>query len=132
MAKANLIFDDGLVRLTNTLAEVNDSTVLKSNLVDSRIADALNRAAPVYQAHLWPEHQKEDEEWVVTHCSDIQRYDVDVKNSIGTALDATPPRDPILVDLAWETGETLLIQLQVQPEPPATRSSPLRKTPTQN
>ncbi|HEX6494844.1 MAG TPA: hypothetical protein VF018_05140 [Acidobacteriaceae bacterium] len=107
MAKANLIFDDGLVRLTNTLAEVNDSTVLKSNLIDPRIANALKGAAPVYRAHLWSEHQNEDEEWIVTHCPDIQRYDVGVKNSIGQALDATPPREPILVDLARETGRTL-------------------------
>ena len=107
LAKANLIFDDGLVRLTNTLAEVNGSTVLKSNFIDLRIVGALNRAAPVYRAHLWPEHQKEDEEWIATHCRDIQRYDVDVKNSIANARDAAPPKKPILVDVAREIGRNL-------------------------
>ena len=48
MAKLSLISDDGLVRLTNTLAEVTDATVLPSNGIESRIATALNRAAPVY------------------------------------------------------------------------------------
>jgi len=107
MAKLSLISDDGLVRLTNTLAEVTDATVLPSNGIESRIATALNRAAPVYRAHLWPEHRQQDEEWIAAHCSDIQRFDQDVKKTIAKDLGIPPPPEPILVDLALETGPAL-------------------------
>lgn len=40
-------------------------------------------------------------------CQIIQRYDSGVENSIGKALEATPRREAILVDLAEETGRTL-------------------------
>jgi hypothetical protein len=107
MAKLSLISDDGLVRLINTLAEVGDATVLPSNGIEPRIANALNRAAPVYRAHLWPEHRQQDEEWIAAHCSDIQRFDRHVKKTTSKDLVVTPPREPILVDLALETGPTL-------------------------
>jgi hypothetical protein len=99
--------DDGLVQLNNTLAEMDDATVLQSKLIKPRIAAALNRAAPVYRAHLWPEHRRQDEEWIATHCSDIQRFDRDVKKAISTALEDVPSDGPILVDLARESGPTL-------------------------
>jgi hypothetical protein len=102
------LFDDGLVRLSNTLAMMRDATSLQSNLIDPQIASALNTAAPAYRAHVWPEHRRQDEEWIDAHCSDIQRFDRDVKKAISMALEDVPSFDgPILVDIARESGPTL-------------------------
>src|SRR5882724_1103105 len=106
MAKVSL-FDDGLVKLNNTLAVMGDATVLQLNLVAPQVATALNAAAPVYRAHVWPDHQREDNEWIAAHCSDIQRFDRDVKKAISMALEDAPSDGPILVDLARESGPTL-------------------------
>jgi hypothetical protein len=107
MAKLSLIVDDELVRLVNTLARMGDAAALPADLIEPSIATALNQAAPIYRTHLWPEHQRQDEQWIAAHCSDIQRFDWSVKKAIAKALGVTPPHEPILVDLARETGPTL-------------------------
>lgn len=107
MAKLSLITDDGLVHLTNTLAEEGDITVLATAGIEPQIVHALNEAAPIYRAQLWAEHRQENDEWIVAHCSDIQRFDKSVKTSIAKALRAAPTKEAILVDVARETGPTL-------------------------
>ncbi len=107
IAKRSLIFDGGLVQVGNTLAGLGDAMVLPPNVIESPIANALSTAAPIYRAHLWPEHRKEDDEWIAAHCSGVQRYDRQVRMAIAEALDAIPSSEPIVVDLARETGPTL-------------------------
>jgi hypothetical protein len=107
MAKLSLIFDEGMVRLTNSLAGLEDTSVIPSHLIEPQIASALNGAAPVYRVHQWPEHKREDEEWIAAHCSDIQRFDGKIKQAISKALGVAAPKGPLLVDLACESGPNL-------------------------
>jgi len=107
-ANLSLIMDGGMVRLSNTLSGVEgDGALPPSASIDAAIANALNTAAPIYRVRLWPQHRREDDDWIAAHCSDIQRFDQPVKKAIADALHATPPSGPILVDVARETGPTL-------------------------
>jgi hypothetical protein len=106
LAKQSLL-DDRLVQLGNALAGTADATVLQSDSIDPSIVAALNKAAPIYRRHLWREHRDADERWIDAHCSDIMHFDRGAKALIATVFALKPPPEPILVDIARETGPTL-------------------------
>jgi len=107
LAKRSLIFDTSLVRINNVLARVTDRTTIQSNEIEPKIVAALNGAAPIYRAHRWDEHQRENDRWIAAHASALQQHAPTVKQAIAKAFQARPPNGPILVDLARDTGLTL-------------------------
>jgi hypothetical protein len=106
LATLNLIFDRQLVQIDNLLAKTS-TTVLRSDGIEPEIVQALNGAAPVYRAHRWTEHQRENERWIAVHGPSIRQYAAVIKRSIAKAFQATPPSAPILVDLARDIGPNL-------------------------
>lgn len=60
IAQLNSLFDERLISLVNRVAQSPETRVLGPIKGEGSIVDALNRAAPVYRAHLWPEDRKQD------------------------------------------------------------------------
>jgi hypothetical protein len=112
IAQLNLQFDKRLIDLVNRLAQVSQTGTLQTGTLpadqaEPAIVDALNAVAPIYRAHVWPAHRKQDHDWIAANCSDVQHYDRAAKEAIATAFRVDAPSKPILVDLARETGRTL-------------------------
>jgi hypothetical protein len=101
------LFEEGLVRIVNILSAERDLSPLPASVFDPSITGALNRAAPIYRTHLWPQQEEQDEAWISANCADVQRYDQRVKQGIAASLHVPSPEQPVLVDLARETGPTL-------------------------
>jgi hypothetical protein len=106
-SRLSLVFDEPLPRINNDLAQAPDSGLLRDIDIESKIAAALNDAAPVYRAHRWAEHRKENADWIAAHGPAIREHAVAVRQAIADAFHAVPLREPIIVDLARDIGPNL-------------------------
>jgi hypothetical protein len=107
LANRSLTFDESLVRIDNTLATSSDAITIQAEAIDSKITEALNRAAPIYRAHRWEQDRQENERWIAAHSPLIRQHAVLLKQSIADVFRAVPPAGPVLVDLARDTGPAL-------------------------
>lgn len=65
VAKRDILFDSSLVDANNHLAELeNASSVRSTPGLDTGIASALDRAAPVYRTLWWPSHDDANKRWI--------------------------------------------------------------------
>ena len=58
VAKGDLVFDENARRIANALATAGDVDRLPEGLLEARVTAALNAAAPIYRARLWPARQR--------------------------------------------------------------------------
>ena len=102
MAKRDLLFGDEMVEIKNALADLQDASGLSTlrGRFDDEALDALERAAPVYRALLWPEHERKARAWIAEMSPLVARY--------GPAI---APRLAALYDTSWGT-----IPVEVLPE----------------
>jgi hypothetical protein len=107
IAQLNPLFDEQLISFVNRLAQSSEASALPPMQGDHSIVDALNRAAPVYRTHRWPDDRKQDVAWIAANCADVQQRDGEERRVIADYFHIKPPSQPILVDLARETGPTL-------------------------
>jgi hypothetical protein len=104
LAKLSLIFDERLVRINNALASQDEAATLPEGLVEPGILAALNRAAPVYRAHLWPEHRRLNEEWITATRPLVEQHAPALIRALAGAYHVQWPAEPILVDASCEAG----------------------------
>lgn len=107
LAKLNLIFDERLIRINNALSRAGDVQLLPSGTVEPDVLTALNAAAPVYRSHLWDQHRAANEKWITDFSPMVLQHAVAVTSALAAAYQVKWPSDPILVDLACESGPTL-------------------------
>jgi hypothetical protein len=106
LAKVSLIFDEGLVAINSALATVPDAETLPAGTAEPAIVAALNAAAPVYREHLWDQHHRENGEWIAKFAPKIEQYAPAITKALAHAYQLEWPAEPVLVDLAGETGPT--------------------------
>jgi hypothetical protein len=105
--KRDLVFDEGSRRMSNALGMTKDSARLPASLegtLDADIAAALNAAAPIYRARIWPARQRDNDTWIASAKSLLQRHEVAMKAALEAALQVKWPSEPFLVDVVGETG----------------------------
>jgi hypothetical protein len=66
LSKKDLVFDDPLPAVTNTLALAGDSGTLAAFKIDPTIASTLETAAPIYRKAWWNQHRETNEKWQKT------------------------------------------------------------------
>lgn len=104
LAKASLIFDEHLIGINSALAAIGDVPSLPPGTIEPRIAAALNAAAPVYRAHLWERHQRDNQRWIDEFRPVVERHAAAVTKALAAAYHVTWPSAPILVDLSCDAG----------------------------
>jgi len=107
LAKLSLIFDERLVRINNALADQGEAATLPEGLVEPGVLTALNRAAPAYRAHLWPEHRRANEEWIAAVRPLVDQHAPALIKALTDAYRVKWPAEPILVDASCEAGPVL-------------------------
>ncbi len=63
MSKKDLIFDDPLPAITNSLAKAADAKSLAGLNIDAAATKILEAAAPVYRKVWWPDHYRANQAW---------------------------------------------------------------------
>lgn len=104
LAQLSLVFDERLVRINNELADRGEAATLPEGLVEPGVLKALNRAAPVYRAHLWSEHRRANEEWITAVRPLVEQHDAALIKALAAAYHVKWPAEPILVDASCEAG----------------------------
>ena len=104
LAKLDLVFDERLIRINNALASQGEAAALPEGLVEPGVLAALNRAAPVYRAHLWPEHRRLNEEWIAATRPLVEQHAPALTHALADAYHVQWPAEPILVDASCEAG----------------------------
>jgi hypothetical protein len=104
VARRDILFDQSIVRIHNTLAGVGDVIQLPDGLVEPAVAAALNNAAPMYRARLWPTRQAANDRWIASAKALLARHETAMASMLAVAYPVPWPMDPILVDLVGETG----------------------------
>ena len=107
LAKLNLIFDTRLININNALSTIADGAASPTGAVEPEIATALNLAAPIYRAHLWERHRRENQRWIEEFAPKIESHSATLMKALAGAYHANWPSAPIVVDLSCDSGPNL-------------------------
>jgi hypothetical protein len=83
--KRNMVLDEDLIRMANALAMTEDAVRLPESLdapLGASIATALNAAAPIYRARVWPARQRDNDAWIASAKSLMQGHETAMKAAL--------------------------------------------------
>jgi len=108
----DLLFDDRMVATKNRLEALENEAALHDSGLDAPLEAVLQRAAPIYRAHWWPEHDRANRDWIAKMSSLVRQYGDRLATSIAGAYDTQWPASPIRVDVVayanWAGAYTTL------------------------
>ena len=70
------------------------------------LTQALEAAAPVYRAHLWPEHDRANRRWIASVAPLVRRNGLDLSHRLAEIYQTPWPKDRIRVDVTAYAGST--------------------------
>jgi hypothetical protein len=112
-ANKDLLFNNELVLLKNQLADFEDCDELsgtkKKNCdagLPPQLTQALDAAAPVYRAHLWPEHDRANRRWVARVAPLVEEQGVGVSQRLADIYQTKWPKGKIRVDISAYANAT--------------------------
>jgi len=123
-ADKDLLFSSELVQLKNQLSDFEDCDELSGKTkkfcdagLPPKLAQALEAAAPVYRAHLWPEHDRANRRWILRVAPLVIEQSVGLSERLADIYQTRWPRQKIRVDVAayanWAGAYTTLDPLRV-------------------
>ena len=72
----------------------------------AKLTEALDAAAPVYRAHLWPEHDRANRRWIAAVAPLVRRNGLDLAHRLAEIYQTNWPRDRIRVDVTNYASST--------------------------
>lgn len=120
----DLLFNDDLVLLKNQLEDLEDCDDLAGKHkkscdagLPSDLTSVLDSAAPVYRAHLWPDHDRANRRWITRVAPLVIEQGVGVSQRLADIYQAKWPKEKIRVDVSafanWAGAYTTLDPLRV-------------------
>jgi hypothetical protein len=123
-ADRDLLFNHDLVVLKNVLEDLEDCDDLAGT--HKKICDAglpanltqiLDSAAPVYRAHLWPDHDRANRRWIARVAPLVEEQGVGISERLAFIYEAKWPTGKTRVDVSafanWAGAYTTLDPLRV-------------------
>ncbi|HEV2687516.1 MAG TPA: hypothetical protein VGV35_03150 [Bryobacteraceae bacterium] len=93
------LLDDTMARINQSLAGLESAQMLKGSALPPELIVTLESAAPVYKAHLWPEHNQGNIAWIETAKPLLTKYAAALSKELAKAYQTEWPTDPIRVDV---------------------------------
>jgi hypothetical protein len=123
-AAKDLLFSTELIQLKDQLGDFEDCDELsgrKRKFCDAglpaKLTQVLEGAAPVYRAHLWPEHDRANRRWIMRVAPLVREQGVGLSERLADIYQARWPREKIRVDLTgyanWSGAYTTADPLRV-------------------
>jgi hypothetical protein len=100
----DLIFDQGMVAINNTLRVVAGTASLGAAPLDPELKATLERLAPIYRAHWWPAHDAANSAWIAAVEPLLRRHGAALSRRIAASYGRSWPEAPIPVDLSVTAG----------------------------
>ena len=104
-AGRRLLFDDQLVTINNLLGRQQDAQNLDSGGLPEDFVKCLERAAPVYRNHWWPDHQKANERFIAEMQPKVDGFGPVVIPQLEHFFGMKWPPEPLLVDVTYYVAE---------------------------
>jgi hypothetical protein len=102
----DLLFSSELIQLKDQLGDFEDCDELsgrKRKFCDAglpeKLTAVLEAAAPVYRAHLWPEHDRANRRWIMRVAPLVREQGVGLSERLADIYRARWPREKIRVDV---------------------------------
>ena len=106
LADKDLLFSSELVQLKNQLSDFEDCDELIGRTkrfcdagLPPKLAQALEAAAPVYRAHLWPDHDRANRRWILRVAPLVIEQGVGLSERLADIYETHWPRQKIRVDI---------------------------------
>ena len=123
-AAKDLLFSSELVQLKDQLGDFEDCDELsgrKRKFCDAglpaKLTQVLEAAAPVYRAHLWPEHDRANRRWIMRVAPLVREQGVGLSERLADIYQARWQREKIRVDLTgyanWAGAYTTVDPLRI-------------------
>src|SRR6202011_5467026 len=123
-AAKDLLFSTELIQLKDQLGDFEDCDELsgrKRKFCDAglpaKLTQVLEAAAPVYRAHLWPEHDRANRRWIMRVAPLVREQGVGLSERLADIYQARWPREKIRVDVTgyanWTGAYTTADPLRV-------------------
>jgi hypothetical protein len=103
-AQRDVLFDEGMVAIKEALRRAEKQDSLAGLGLDASLAAALERAAPVYRRHFWPQHDRDNRAWIAMIEPQLQAHGAALAGRVSAAYGKTWPSQPIDVDLSVQAG----------------------------
>lgn len=98
IASRDLLFDDDLVTIKNALEDAETSTDLAQARIPSELKQALLKAAPIYRAHWWTQHDAQNHKWMAELEPLVARYGAAIAQDLVRIYEEPWPQYPVRVD----------------------------------
>ncbi len=112
-ANKDLLFNNDLVLLKNQLADFEDCDELsgaRKKTCDAglppQLTKALDDAAPVYRAHLWPDQDRANRRWVARIAPLVEEQGVGISQRLADIYQTKWPKEKIRVDVSAYANPT--------------------------
>ncbi len=123
-ASKDLLFSTELIQLKDQLGDFEDCDELsgrKRKFCDAglpaKLTQVLEAAAPVYHAHLWPEHDRANRRWIMRVAPLVREQGVGLSERLADIYQTRWPREKIRVDLTgyanWSGAYTTVDPLRI-------------------
>ena len=106
-ANRDLLFNNDLILLKNQLADFEDCDELSGARkktcdagLPAQLTKALDAAAPVYRAHLWPDQDRDNRRWVARVAPLIEEQGVGISQRLADIYQTKWPKAKIRVDVS--------------------------------
>ena len=113
----DLLKNDALRIVKNRLEESEDASTLARVHIDPVLARVLDRAAPIYRAHWWPQHDRANRAWIDAVTPLIDQHGAALSQELAKAFETPWPSQPIRVDVIayanWAGAYTTLLPSRV-------------------
>ncbi len=113
IANKDLLFSNELILVKNQLADFEDCDELsgaKKKTCDAgltpQLTKALDDAAPVYRAHLWPDQDRANRRWVARVAPLVEEQGVGISQRLADIYQTRWPREKIRVDVSAYANPT--------------------------
>jgi len=106
------LLSNDIAGINASLAQVESAESLNGSGIDAELTQTLERAAPVYKARWWPEHNRKNVEWIAVVTPLVVKYEAVMKKELSSAYQTPWPADKIRTDVSkyasWAGAYTLL------------------------
>ena len=103
-AARDLLFDDGMVDIKSALRGAEGKASLEGIAIDAGLKETLERLMPIYQKHVWPEHDRRNRAWIGAVQPLLDRHGTALSQALTRTYESTWPSDPVPVDLSVTAG----------------------------
>lgn len=104
LAKRDLLFDNSMVLMKNRLAELAAAPDLSTSGLRKEVIEAMEAAAPVYRAHWWAQHDRQNREWQAKLAPLVEKFGTRLAQELSNIYQADWPETPVVVDVAVYAG----------------------------